>query len=67
MLNSKRYRVYYRNIIMAKDDGAAIGILLGILGLVILATILGKKKCKKCGFENPKENKVCSNCGFRFD
>ena len=67
MLKSKVYMVYRRNIIMAKDDGAAIGILLGILGLVALAAILGKKRCKNCGFENLTENNVCSNCGFGLD
>ena len=52
---------------MGKDDGAAIGILLGILGLIALAAILGKKKCKNCGFENSKESKVCSNCRYGLD
>lgn len=52
---------------MAKDDGAAAGIILGILGLVALAALLSKKKCKNCGFENSGGSVVCGRCGVRLD
>lgn len=53
---------------MAKnDDGLVAGIILGAIGLLILADALSKKKCKNCGWENPKENKVCANCGAGLD
>lgn len=48
---------------MSEGKGSALGIILGILGLVALASYLNKKKCPHCGYENPSDAIVCSSCG----
>lgn len=47
----------------SQNTGSAIGIILGALGLVWLATYLSKRKCPACGYENPSDAKLCCNCG----
>ena len=45
------------------NTGSGLGIILGILGLVALASYFSKKKCSNCGCENPYDAKICFSCG----
>lgn len=45
------------------NTGSGLGIILGILGLVALASYFSKKKCLRCGYENPPEAFSCISCG----
>ncbi len=46
-----------------QNTGSGLGIVLGILGLVWLANYLSDKKCPFCGYSNPSNAVLCSNCG----
>ncbi|MDG7044202.1 MAG: zinc-ribbon domain-containing protein [Nitrososphaerota archaeon] len=50
---------------MADDDsvaGAILGILLGLAGIAIIASIFSPRKCPYCGKEIPKDAKTCPYC-----
>lgn len=46
-----------------KDEISLGGLLLGLLGLVALAHLLGRKQCQYCGAYNAGTNPVCISCG----
>ena len=48
---------------MGKDEDTAIGILLGLLGLAVLAKIL-EKKCPICTNVIPAGRNTCPYCGY---
>lgn len=48
---------------MTNNTGSGLGFVLGVLGLVALASYLTKKKCQWCNFENPPNATICFNCG----
>jgi predicted amidophosphoribosyltransferase len=47
------------------DDvvGAIAGVVLGLLGIAVLASIFGKPKCPRCGKTLPGKVRVCPYCG----
>lgn len=47
---------------MGKDSDTLAGILLGILGIAVLASIFGKK-CRMCGRTVLGGQRTCSYCG----
>lgn len=47
---------------MGKDSDALAGILLGILGIAVIAKIFSKK-CKVCGTSVSPGTRNCPNCG----
>lgn len=49
---------------MNRNDWKAAGvIILGLAGLAAIAAIVGKKKCRHCGYENDSSAKSCIKCG----
>ena len=46
-----------------ENKGSGLGIILGVLGLVALASYFNKKKCPRCNYENPPEAFSCVSCG----
>lgn len=48
---------------MSENTGSGLGIILGLLGLVALASFITRKKCNTCGCENPPNAIICSSCG----
>lgn len=52
---------------MNRNDWKAAGvILLGLAGLAAIAAIVGKKKCKNCGYDNDNSAITCTKCGKRL-
>jgi hypothetical protein len=51
---------------ISENTGSAFGVILGILGLVWLATYLSKKRCPICNCENPSDAIICFNCRSRL-
>ena len=47
---------------MGKDSDTIAGIILGVLGIAVLASIFGKK-CPVCGRTIPSGQKRCAYCG----
>ncbi|MBR9701308.1 hypothetical protein GOV13_00110 [Candidatus Pacearchaeota archaeon] len=48
---------------MSENTGSGLGIVLGFLGLVALASYLNKKRCPQCGYENLGGAIICYHCG----
>jgi len=47
--------------------GAVLGIIVGLVGIAILATLLGEKRCPRCRNKVPPNTVVCPFCGSRVN